>query len=127
MGYSEPQVIPQYTITNPLLSKVKKSQYFGTTPIRSVVPGGDFCLFIDGKNKHMEYLFCVEESRLYSLGSNSGHYALSNSEVDIIPVPTIVPALEKIAIKEASVGWGHVLALGSMFFRIIFSVIDFNV
>lgn len=60
----------------------------------------------------------TEEQRIYAFGNGLGVGALGlgefrGDEPDISSGPTVVPALQRVPIVDACVGWGHTLALSA--------------
>jgi len=82
--------------------KLNARLVFGDTKIKKIIPGNDFCFFID------------ENDKVYSLGDNDygalGHgQELGDSETTF-PRPTVIKAFDDIKVYDIEVGWNHALA-----------------
>jgi len=106
-AYADERPDEKFTAHTATPRKVKKRDFLGAVRVQRVIPAADFCLFL------------TEQQRLYVFGSGLGVGALGQGErrgdesVDVLSGPTVIPALDDVAIADAAVGWGHAVAVSA--------------
>jgi alpha-tubulin suppressor-like RCC1 family protein len=83
--------------------KLNTKLVFGeTNKIKQIVPGNDFCFFIDEKNV------------VYSMGDNEygalGHDQTLGDDQSQFPRPVIIKTFQDIEVYDIQVGWNHAIA-----------------
>jgi alpha-tubulin suppressor-like RCC1 family protein len=83
--------------------KLNTKVVFGeTNKVKQIIPGNDFCFFIDEKNM------------VYSMGDNEygalGHDQPLGDDPSQFPRPVIIKAFQDIQVFDIQVGWNHAIA-----------------